>query len=101
MRCGFLLISHPKEVEGLAREDLGSEDRKQLQRGLQAAGRFQLTALYDAVAAQLDGTEGDIAASALRDLNDPRAIPLLVRHGIRRHFEVLRRLQRGRPANSE
>ena len=60
-----------------------------------------MTALYDAVAAQLDGTEEDVAASALRDLNDLRAIPLLVRHGIMRHFEVLRHLQRGRLANSE
>jgi HEAT repeats len=101
MRCRFLLMSHPKEVEGLASADLASEDRKQLQRGLQAAGRFQLTTLYDAVADQLDGTEEDIAASALCDLNDQRAIPLLVRHGITRHFEVLRRLQRGRPADSK
>jgi HEAT repeat protein len=101
MRCRRLLGLHPKVVEGLAREDLGSIDRKQLQRGLQAAGRFHLTALYDAVAAQLGGSEEDIAASALRDLNDPRAIPLLVRRGIRRHFEVLRGLQRGRPADSE
>jgi HEAT repeats/PBS lyase HEAT-like repeat len=100
-RCRRLLGSHPKLVEGLAREDLGSKDRKQLQRGLQAAGRFHLNALYESVAAQLDGTEQDIAASALGDLNDPRAIPLLARHGIKRHFEVLRRLQRGRPANSE
>jgi HEAT repeat protein len=100
IRCRRLLGLHPREIEGLAREDLGSKDRKQLQRGLEAAGQFHLTALYDAVADQLDGTEEVFAASALRDLNDPRAIPLLVRHGIRRHFEVLRGLQRGRPANS-
>ena len=101
VRCRSLLRSHQKLVEGLAREDLRSKDRKQLQRGLRAAGQFHLNALHDAVAAELDGTEEDLAASALRDLNDPRAIPLLVRHGIGRHFEVLRSLQRCRAANSE
>jgi len=101
MRCRRLLGSHQKLVEGLAGEDLESKDQKQLQRGLRAAGQFHLTGLYEDVAAQLDGTEEEVAASALRDLNDPRAIPLLVRHGITRHYDKLRRLQRGRPANSE
>ncbi len=101
MRCRRLLGSHQKLVEGLAGEDLESKDQKQLQRGLRAAGQFHLTGLYEDVAAQLDGTEEDVAASALRDLNDRRAIPLLARHGITRHYDKLRRLQRGRPANSE
>ena len=101
MRCRRLLGSHQKLVEGLAGEDLESKDQKQLQRGLRAAGQFHLTGLYEDVAAQLDGTEEDVAASALRDLNDRRAISLLARHGITRHYDKLRRLQRGRPANSE
>ena len=101
MRCRRLLGSHQKLVEGLAGEDLESKDQKQLQRGLRAAGQFHLTGLYEDVAAQLDGTEEDVAASALRDLNDRRAIPLLARHGITRHYDKLRRLQRGRPANSD
>jgi HEAT repeat protein len=99
--CRRLLGARSELVERLAREDLRSKDRKQLQRGLRAAGEFHLNALYDAVAAQLDDTEQGIAASALGDLNDPRAIPVLAQHGIKRHFEVLRRLQRGRPANSQ
>lgn len=99
VRCRSLLAAHSKEVEGLAREDLESHDRKQLQRGLQAAARFHLTPLYDDVAAQLDGPEDDFAAYALRELNDPRAIPLLARHGFTRHYDVLRTLQRGRPAD--
>jgi HEAT repeat protein len=100
-RCRQLLATHAKEVEGLAREDLETKDTKRLRRGLQAAGDFRLIALYYPVAAQLDGTEEVFAAYALRELNDPRAIPLLVRHGVVRHFEVLRALQRGRPANPE
>jgi hypothetical protein len=101
VRCRRLLSSHAELVEGLAREDLRTKDREQLQRGLRAAGEFHLIALYENVVGQLDGPAEEIAASALRDLNDPRAIPQLVRHGIKRHFEVLRSLQRGRPANSE
>jgi HEAT repeat protein len=99
VRCRALLASHPKEIESLAREDLESHDRAQLQRGLQATGRFKLTQLYDDAAAQLDGPEEDFAAYALRELNDPRGIPLLAHHGITRHYDVLRTLQRGRPAD--
>jgi hypothetical protein len=52
-RCRRLLGAHSDLIERLVREDLGSTDRKQLQRGLRAAGQFHLDALYDAVAATL------------------------------------------------
>lgn len=99
-RCHRLLLSHAREVEGLAREDLASKERKQWHRGLRAAGEFHLAALYDVAVAQLDGPEQDFAAYALRGIDDPLAIPILVRHGVTRHFEVLRALQRNRPANT-
>ena len=100
-RCRRLLALHADEVEDLAREDLRSKDQKRLWRGLRAAGDFRLAGLYDDVTAQLNGSEDVFAGQALRELDELRAIPLLARHGIKGHFEVLRGLQRGRPANSE
>jgi hypothetical protein len=58
-RCRRLLGAHPELVQRLAREDLGSKDRKHLQRGLRAAGEFHLNALYDAVA-RCEGADGDV-----------------------------------------
>lgn len=99
-RCRKLLATHARQVEGLAREDLESKDPALAARGLRFASEFRLGGLYDAVVPQLDGASPEIAASALLQMDDPRAIPPLIQHGGVKHFEQLRGLQRGRPADA-
>ena len=93
---------HRDEVESLVREDLRSERQKTRQWALSTAGEMKLRGLYSEVVAAFHGPEHEAAAYTLRDLDDPRAIPVLIEGSPdqpTRYFESLRHLQRDRPAH--
>ena len=63
---------------------------------------MKLRGLYSEVVAAFHGPEHEAAAYTLRDLDDPRAIPVLIEGSPdqpTRYFESLRHLQRDRPAH--
>ena len=99
IRCRRLLAVHTGIIEPLVTADLQTTSQDRLRRGLYATGEFKLSSEYGLVTNLLNSPVDVYAAQALRDLDDPRAIPLLVDSGIVRHFEVLRHLQRKRPAH--
>lgn len=99
-RCEELFRRHPGRTLALVESDLASGSPEVIRRGLSVAGRLRFTELYDKVVETFHGPEADTAAYTLRDLDDPRAIRLLLdRHtgDPMRYFEVLRVLQRKRP----
>ncbi len=101
-RCHEVLDRHRERVQSLARADLKGDSAALRDRALRVAGSLKLVGLYEEVAAALGGPESEMAAYALRDMDDPRAIPLLIRVAPERpteHFEILRSLQRNRPAH--
>jgi HEAT repeat protein len=100
IRCKQFLTAHRDAVEGLAREGLGAESRRDRLWALDVIGELRLIRLFDDVISALNGPEPIYAAQALRALDDPRAIsPLIERfpEDPTQFFEVLRTLQRNRP----
>jgi HEAT repeat protein len=96
------MMGHRAEVAILVREDLANGSPQERRWALKVAGALKLNALYDEVEAAFRGPEPEAAAYALRDLDDPRAIPVLIQSSADHptmHFEILRSLQRHRPAN--
>ena len=101
-RCGEIFGRHPDEVQPLVEEDLRSESKETVRRGLSMAGGIRLTALFDQVVDAFHGSEESAAAYALRGVGDTRAIPILIaKHpeDPTRYFEVLRTLQRRHTAH--
>ena len=101
-RCHELMMAHREEVATLVREDLTSDSQQRRRWGLSVAGALKLNVLYDEVVSAFRGSEPDVAAYTLRDLDDPRAVPVLIQSSPdqpTKHFEILRGLQRDRPAH--
>jgi hypothetical protein len=98
--CFDLLSSRPKELAGLVSEDYRSGERAKLERALYATGRFKLSGSFDD-AVQVFRRSQELrekAAYALRDVDDPKAVPVLLeaKGGIVSYFELLRSLSRDR-----
>jgi hypothetical protein len=89
----------------LVKEDLAGTDNDNVQRGIRAASAFHLGQLFEDLVAvfQKNDKLALYAAYALRDLNDPRAIRILVERFPDRpteYYECLLHLQHGRKADS-
>jgi len=101
-RCKALLTAHQQAVEALAREDLRSGTPRERWWALHVIGELRAVNLFDETIAALHDPEPMYAAQALRDLEDPRAIPFLIRRfpeDPTQFFETLRTLQHDRPAH--
>jgi hypothetical protein len=100
--CWEFMRAHSDAATLLARDGLQGSDRASRLWALRVIGEVRAAALFDAVVSALVGPDGIYAADALRSLDDPRAIPLLIRQSPEdptRFFETLRSLQRNRPAH--
>jgi HEAT repeats len=98
-----LLDKHQGIVRPLLEADLQSHDQRAVERALDVIGELGLKEFFGQVAAifRKNDAVAEAASIALRDLDDPRAIRLLVdRHpqDPLRYFESLRHLCRSRPA---
>lgn len=101
-RCRAFLSAHLPAVEILARDDLRAAPRRDQWWALRVIGELRAVRLFDDVIAVLRDPDPTYAAQALRELNDPRAIPPLIRRfpdEPTRFFETLRTLQHDRPAH--
>ena len=105
-RCSAFLTAHRDRVESLIREDLRGGSSQEKQWALFVIGETRAVRLLDAAIAALGSRDPDpiYAAQALRDLDDPRAIPALIRSvpgDPTRFYETLRSLQRKRAAHPQ
>jgi len=102
-RCADLFGRHRAMVRSLVLADFHSATPEGLRRACRTVGELRLWELFpEAVEVLQTAPEelADLAAYALRDLNDPRAIEPLIRKDPQRptrYFELLRFLQRNRP----
>lgn len=102
-RCIDVFTKHRDAVESLARTDLQSGSPRDQRWALSVIGEIHAVRMLDDVIAALRDPDPVYAAQALRELNDPRAIPPLIRRFPDRptqFFETLRTLQRDRPAHT-
>jgi hypothetical protein len=79
-RCDGLFHAHREQLESLVREDLISKDSQAVHRGLSTAIQFQLAKSldFDQVVTAFRNSKDDLGAEVLAELNDPRAIPVLI-----------------------
>jgi hypothetical protein len=102
-RSRDLLATHLKAVRPLIREDLRSGDRARVDHAVSVIGWLRLHEFYDEVIAAFRQNVVEWSAvSTLRDLDDPRAICVIMDKYPRdplRYFEELRSLCKGRPAD--
>lgn len=101
--CFELLQTNINLLVPLVKEDLTSTINANARRGIRAASAFHLGQLFDDLVTvfQKDDKLALYAAYALRDLNDPRAIRILVERSATRpteYYECLLHLQHGRKA---
>jgi hypothetical protein len=102
-RSADLLAAHLKVVRPLVQADLQSGDRERLAHALSFIGWLRLHEFYDAVvvAFRQDAVE-QVAAGTLRDLDDPRAIRVLLEkhpHDPLRYYAFVGSLSKQRPAD--
>lgn len=102
-RCLELFRWYPVPVKWAVRADLRSGDRRQVGHAMRVLGELRWGEFFDDVVGILRGADRDLAGRApyaLRDLDDPRAIPLLLAEpdGHRKHMELLHHLCIGRPS---
>ncbi len=103
--CLGLLGHNLQLLEALIKADFQSRDESARKRALRIVGRLRLSRFFEDVLEvfQKDRNLSERAAYTLRDIGDPRAIPYLVRQQpgtTLPAFELLRSLQRGRPADT-
>lgn len=102
-RCTDVFTAHRDAVESLARTDLRSGSPRDQRWALHVIGEIRAVRLFDDVIWALRDPDPVYVAQALRALDDPRAIPPLIRRFPDRptqFFETLRTLQRNRPAHA-
>lgn len=102
--CLALLQTNINVFVPLVKEDLAGTNDDNVKRGIRAASAFHLGQLFEDLVAvfQKNDKLALYAAYALRDLNDPRAIRILVERFPDRpteYFEALLHLQHGRKAD--
>ena len=102
-RCLKAVARHPEVVEPLVRADLASGEPKRVRHALSTLGEAGWVEFFDDVVARLDAADESVAATApytLRDLHDPRAIPILLNRpgGLRKYVDLLHNLCHRRPA---
>jgi hypothetical protein len=102
-RSRELLAAHVQVVRPLIRVDLRSGDRARVGHAVRTIGWLRSHEFYDeVVTAFRQGVVEWSAVATLRDLNDPRAIRVILEKHPRdplRYFEVLRSLCTKRPAD--
>ena len=102
-RCTDFMTTHRDIVEPLVRTDLRSGSPRDRRWALHVIGEIRAVSLLHDVIWALRDPDPVYVAQALRSLDDPRAIPPLIRRFSdqpTRFFETLRSLQRNRPAHA-
>lgn len=103
-KCLKVLRDNLETLKPLIKEDLKAKDDATVERALRIVGDFRLKCFFDDVLAVFKKTEklSLYAATALRNIGNPRAIRHLVemnKENPMLYFEYLRSLQRAKPAD--